>query len=60
MILSKHELVEIIKELDQDPDVEVTDWEAKFMESILSMNHPEMMSVKQEDVCNKITEKYWR
>lgn len=48
--------IELIKLIDKQPKP-ITDWEAKFIESILSRGHT-YLTYKQKTVIDKMAEKY--
>lgn len=55
------DLIEFLKDLDDSPDINITDWEAKFLENILdkeSAGGRIYLSPKQIDVIHDMQKKY--
>lgn len=50
------EIREVLIAIDDDDTVDVTDWEAKFIDSVAFKTFP--LSEKQREVAKKIIEKY--
>lgn len=54
-----NEMRDYLVEIDKCKDIEVTDWEAKFIESILSMKSLFIeVTKKQQEICKQIIDKY--
>lgn len=49
------EIINKLRIIDEDEDVEVTDWEASFLETVLNQD---WLSVWQKPIALKIIEKY--
>lgn len=55
--MSDDEIREALKEIDEDPDVDVKTWEADFLENVL-FKYRGPLSAKQREAAEKIIEKY--
>lgn len=53
------ELREALKKIDEDETIEVTNWEAEFIESVV-FRYDGFLSAKQMKVAERIVEKYER
>lgn len=56
--MTDQELRQALKELDQDPDVDVSEWEVDFLESILSQRTERSLSEKQRAVAERMIDQY--
>ena len=52
------ELREFISDLDNASHINVTDWEAEFIESCLNQPHDHKFSISQVEVINELRLKY--
>lgn len=58
--MTDDEIIAGLKSIDEDDDVEVTDWEADFLDSVKKMPKPRRLSEKQRAVAIRMIEKYGR
>jgi len=59
MTMSNHQLRYELKKIDQYPEVEMTSYEAGFIEDVV-FNSDYPMTEKQKAFCEKLIEKYER
>lgn len=56
--MTDEELVDGLRRIDEDEDIEVTDWEADFLDSVKKMPKPRVLSPKQRAVAEKMIDRY--
>lgn len=57
--MSAHdEILWKLQDIDENPDVEVTDFEAKMLETMLRGNNLKYANEKQLKICEDMIEKY--
>ena len=52
------EIVADLRRIDEDDDIDVTDWEADFLDSVKKMAKPRVLSPKQRAAAEKMVETY--
>ena len=55
---SDEDLIEILKAIDENEDLSVTDWEAEFLDRIKKMPKPRQLTDKQKKIVYQMKEKY--
>lgn len=58
--MTDDEIIAGLKSIDEDEDVDVTDWEADFLDRIKKMPKPRRLTEKQRDAAIRMIEKYGR
>ena len=56
--MTDDEIIDGLKEIDESDDIEVTDWECDFLDSIKKMPKPRVLSDKQKAVAIRMIEQY--
>lgn len=55
--MTNEEIREHLLQLDADEDIEVTDWEAEFLETMLK-RHPDNYTHRQREAAIRMIERY--
>ena len=56
--MTDDEIIDGLKEIDESDDIEVTDWECDFLDSIKKMPKPRVLSDKQKVIAIRMIEQY--
>lgn len=56
--MTDDEIISGLRAIDEDDDLEVTDFEADFLDSVKKMPKPRVLSPKQRAVAEKMIERY--
>ena len=57
--MNDNQLRQTLRQIDKDPDVTMSSYEASFIESVV-FNYQGPMSQKQKSFCEKLIERYER